>query len=182
MTTAEAVAMWLIVAICIWQLFYLTRAWRVWTRFRGDHVVTCPETDQPAAVRLDVSHAATTALLAGTPVVRLAQCSRWPWRGRCDQPCLPEAQEPESRVTAIVTRWCKGKSCVFCGRVIGEVDFLDHRPALLGPDGQTVQWTDVPPEWLPRIFRSHRPVCWNCHVAETFRRMHPELVTARERR
>jgi hypothetical protein len=23
------------------------------------------------------------------------------------------------------------------------------------------------------------PVCWNCHIAQTFRRVHPELVVVR---
>ena len=34
-------------------------------------------------------------------------------------------------------------------------------------------------EQLPEIFATHQPVCWNCHIAESFRRLHPELVTDR---
>jgi hypothetical protein len=30
------------------------------------------------------------------------------------------------------------------------------------------------------VFSTHRPVCWNCHVTETFRRLHPELVVDRK--
>ena len=26
---------------------------------------------------------------------------------------------------------------------------------------------------------THLPVCWNCHIAESFRREHPELVVDR---
>jgi hypothetical protein len=54
-----------------------------------------------------------------------------------------------------------------------------HGAALRGHDGPTLQWTEVPAEYLPQLFRTHSPVCWNCHIAETFRHMHPELVTDR---
>ena len=42
-----------------------------------------------------------------------------------------------------------------------------------------------------RRYRSHggthevdnlEPVCWNCHIAESFRREHPDLVTDRDNR
>jgi hypothetical protein len=32
------------------------------------------------------------------------------------------------------------------------------------------------------VLATHRPVCWNCAVAEGFRRAHPELVTDRQAR
>ena len=35
------------------------------------------------------------------------------------------------------------------------------------------------PEKLPAIPAVYRPVCWTCHVGETFRREHPELVVDR---
>jgi hypothetical protein len=34
----------------------------------------------------------------------------------------------------------------------------------------------VPAEQLPVLLLSARPVCWNCHVIERFRRQYPELV------
>ena len=52
--------------------------------------------------------------------------------------------------------------------------------ALLDPDHRTIEWRQLRPEQLPDVFSTHRPVCWNCHVAETFRRLHPELVVDRE--
>jgi integrase len=49
----------------------------------------------------------------------------------------------------------------------------------MGPDRKTVQWSDLPAEKLPQVFETHRPVCWSCHIAQTFRRGHPELVVDR---
>jgi hypothetical protein len=46
----------------------------------------------------------------------------------------------------------------------------------------TVSWDDVPPEKLADVFQTYQPVCWSCHIAETFRRDHPELVTDRPAR
>ncbi len=69
---------------------------------------------------------------------------------------------------------------MFCRKPIGQLDEWDHAPALLGRDFRTIEWKDVSPEELPEIFSTHQPVCWNCHVAETFRRMHPNLVTDRQ--
>ena len=54
-----------------------------------------------------------------------------------------------------------------------------HRPGLLGPDQKTVEWRDVAPEVVPGALETHKPVCWDCHIAETFRREHPGLVTDR---
>ncbi|MFZ0136552.1 MAG: hypothetical protein WAK89_05815, partial [Candidatus Sulfotelmatobacter sp.] len=53
-------------------------------------------------------------------------------------------------------------------------------PGLLKADHQTIEWKELRPEQLPEVFSTHRPVCWNCHVAEKFRRLHPELVVDRE--
>jgi len=59
---------------------------------------------------------------------------------------------------------------------------LGHRAALRGPQGVTREWSDVPPARLLDSLRTDSPVCWNCHVAATFRRTHPELVTDRDDR
>jgi hypothetical protein len=59
------------------------------------------------------------------------------------------------------------------------VAFLDHYAAFLQPGGRTIEWPQVPPERLRDTIEACPPVCWNCHIAETFRRMHPELVTDR---
>jgi len=65
---------------------------------------------------------------------------------------------------------------VRCGRAIGDVDWLDLKPALAGPDGGLRQWQEVAHETLPTVLATHRPVCFDCYVSETFRQQHPELV------
>lgn len=97
--------------------------------------------------------------------------------------CLQQIEvDPENcLVWNIVSRWYAEKKCAICQKPIGELHHLDHAPGLLSPDHKTVEWRELKPEQLPEIFSTHRPVCWNCHVAEVFRRMHPELVVDRER-
>ncbi len=182
MAAAEMIVTAFVGAIGVWQLWYARRAWLAWRGLRGDRIVTCPETGWPAGVRVDVPHAALTALGHGRPALRLADCSRWRSRGRCDEPCLPEARQPESAVGVIAAHWFDGKKCVYCGSEIGSSDFLDHHPAVTDSGGGILQWTEVAADTLPEVLRQARPVCWNCYVAETFRTAHPELVTDRPRR
>jgi hypothetical protein len=74
---------------------YLSIAVRTWLRLRGRHVVICPETHTLAAVTVDLGHAAATAVWE-TADVRLATCSRWPERKRCDEGCAAQiAASPE---------------------------------------------------------------------------------------
>ncbi len=110
------------------------------------------------------------------------ECSRWPERQDCGQECLKQIEiSPENcLVWNIVSNWYDGKQCIFCHKKFGKLQHLDHAPALLGPDHETVEWRNLRPEQLPEVFSTHRPVCWTCHVTETFRRLHPELVVNRE--
>jgi hypothetical protein len=153
---------------------------RSYFRFRGERLVSCPETHKAAAVNVAAGEAGVGAFL-NEPTIRLKECSRWPERENCGQECLQQIEaDPENcLVWNIVSKWYEGKSCVFCHRPISALHQLDHAPALLGPDFHTTEWKNIRPEELPEIFSTHQPVCWNCHVAETFRRLHPELVTDR---
>jgi hypothetical protein len=178
MSTLTAITIVAGVAVGVLAIWYVVRIVRVWQQYRGDRVVTCPETGRPAAVRIDAAHAAiTTAKGAGH--VRLAACSRWATRGRCDEACLVEASDSGSTVAAIASRWYAGKRCVYCRKRISDEPFVGHHPALLGPDGTTREWLDVTRDRLPDALRTGWPVCWDCHVAETFRRRYPSLVTDR---
>ena len=149
--------------------------------FRGTRLVTCPETKRPAAVEVDAAHIGLTAALGMPARLRLEDCSRWQVRERCDEPCLSQLENaPEAcLVRRIVTLWYEGKYCAFCHKAIAPLDWPGHQPALMDPNGRTVQWQEVPPEQLPEVLASFRPVCWNCHVTETFRREHPEMVVER---
>lgn len=154
---------------------------RVYFNFRGKRLITCPETHKTEAVNVDAGEAAVGAFLS-EPTLRLKECSRWPEREDCGQECLKqiEADRQGCLVWSIVKQWYEGKSCVFCHQKFGTIHHFDHCAALLAPDRKTIEWTDVRPQQLPEVLRTHQPVCWNCHVAETFRRLCPELVVDRE--
>jgi hypothetical protein len=154
---------------------------RAFFKFRGKRLVTCPETHLPEAVNVSAGEAAL-GVFFNEPTVRLNQCSRWPERQGCGQDCLQqiEADAQSCLVWNIVAKWYEGKKCVYCQKPFGALNHIDHAPALLGPNFTTVEWKDVSPERLPEVFATHQPVCWNCHIAESFRRLHPELVTDRK--
>ena len=147
---------------------------------RGPRLVTCPETGGTVAVDLDLKYSAVHSALGG-PHFRLKDCTRWPEKAGCGQMCLAdlEAAPEDCLARTIVARWYAGKECAFCRRVFGELHWHDHRPALVDAEGVTRQWTEMRTDTLPDVLATHRPVCWNCHVAETFRRVHPDLVIER---
>jgi hypothetical protein len=153
---------------------------RTYFNFRGTRLVACPETHKPAAVEVAAGEAGLGTFF-NEPTLRLKECSRWPERQNCGQDCLQqiESDSQSCLVWNIVSKWYENKVCVFCRKPIGALHQWDHAPALLGRDFQTTEWKNVRPEELPEVFANHQPVCWNCHVAESFRRLHPELVTDR---
>lgn len=153
---------------------------RTYFNVRGKRLVTCPETQKTTAVNLSASEAAL-GVFFNEPTLRLSQCSRWPERQNCGQECLQqiEADPKNCLVWNIVAKWYEGKKCVFCHKPIEPLSHVDHAPALLGPDFRTAEWREINPEQLPEVFSKYQPVCWNCHVTETFRRLHPEMVVDR---
>jgi hypothetical protein len=157
-------------------------ALRAYFGYRGKRLITCPETHKTEAVDIAAGEAAVGAFLTD-PTLRLKECSRWPERQDCGQECLQQIEvDPENcLVWNIVSQWYEGKSCVLCHKTFGPLRHLDHAPGLIGAGHKTVEWRELRPEQLPEVFSTHRPVCWNCHVAETFRRLHPELVVDRDR-
>jgi hypothetical protein len=139
---------------------------------RGPRVVECPENHQPAAVNVD----ALKASLGGG--LQLAQCSRWPEHEACGRECLSQIERsPDGCLwRSMVTGWYADKSCSVCGAAIGRVDWMERKPAVLDDRGNFHQWQEVAPESLPDVLATHQAVCFDCYVAETFRRQHPELV------
>ena len=154
-----------------------------WLRYRDTRVVVCPENREAVAVEVDASHAAWSAP-QGRPDLRLEDCTRWPEKAGCGQECLSQIESsPEAcRVRTILTDWYKARPCAFCGKVFGEIHWHDHKPGLLAPDDSLVAWKDFRPEQVIDVLESHKPVCWDCQLAESFRRDHPELVTERPAR
>ncbi|NIR47741.1 hypothetical protein GWO43_04720 [candidate division KSB1 bacterium] len=168
------------IAFLVALFFGLRKLIRTYLTFRGKMLVTCPETNKPAGVEVDAGHAAIMSAM-GEEDLHLKACTRWPEREDCGQECLSQIESsPENcLVRMILTDWYKDKTCVYCRKAFGEIHWHDHKPALLAPNKITVEWQEIPVEKLPRMLSTHKPVCWNCHIAETFRRAHPDLVIDR---
>jgi hypothetical protein len=79
----------------------------------------------------------------------------------------------------MLTKWYKGKKCSICGKTFGEITWLDHKPALRSPGKPSLEWSEIPPEKIPNVLATDMPVCWDCHIAERFRRDYPELIVDR---
>jgi hypothetical protein len=89
---------WLVLCLAAAALLLLPLAlWRreIYKQYSGSRPVACPENQQPAAVSIDVAHAAATGI-DGCPGLRLAECTRWPERSDCNQACLAQAVRAES--------------------------------------------------------------------------------------
>ncbi|MBI2212227.1 MAG: hypothetical protein HYU52_01155 [Acidobacteria bacterium] len=176
-----ALAWTLTVAILICFAAVAARYAYRFAELHGKRVLTCPETGEAVGVDLDARRAASTSLFGNRPALRLTDCTRWPERAGCNQACLHQLEAaPEScKLQTILADWYRGKKCVFCRKPFDAINWTDHRPALLAPDLRTIEWTDVRPEMVDLVLSTHGAVCWNCHIAESFRHEHPELVTDR---
>jgi hypothetical protein len=162
---------------------YAGLAIHAYVRMRGQRIVVCPETDKPAGVTVDVMRAAISAVWE-MPEVRLVSCTRWPGRAACNQACAGQiAVDPKGTLaTTMLKNWYAGRTCSVCRRPIGRVTGGEPRPGLLNPASpshEILSWDDVPPDQLSAALATHLPVCANCHVAESFRRQFPDLVTDR---
>jgi hypothetical protein len=170
----------LVVFAVAFVLSLLPLSWlslRAYRKYRGTRVITCPETCAPAAVELDAARAARSEML-GNVEYRLQSCTRWPEREGCGQECLAqiEAAPEDCLVRTMLTKWYRGATCALCGRDIGEIRWSEHKPALMSPDRKTMVWDEVPAQTLPWVLATHYRICWDCHIAESFRASHPELV------
>jgi hypothetical protein len=159
----------------------LTIGMRTWLRYRGQRVIECPENHAPAGVEVDARQAAVSAL-GGRLELHLKDCTRWPERAGCDEACLRQVEtSPEGcLVRTVLARWYEGRTCALCGAAFGEIHWHDHKPALLTPDGVPRSWAELPVDHVPEVLQTHRPLCWNCQVTESFRRRFPELVIDRD--
>ncbi|MGE5358940.1 MAG: hypothetical protein ACM3NQ_07950 [Bacteroidales bacterium] len=171
--TAYLVATVIVVAAA---LIVVRFAW-TYIRLRGTRVVTCPETRQTAAVEIGTAAAAASGVI-GRPRFHLNACSHWPEKAGCGQSCLAEiGQAPaDCLVRTQLERWYQGKSCAVCRREVGPIDWYDRRPTLLSPENHPLMWQELKAELLYETLRTHKPLCFDCYVAETFRQTHPELV------
>lgn len=160
----------------------LRLALNAYLTYRGTCVVTCPETHQRVPVKVDTTYAAMTNAI-GILDLRLKACSLWPEHHGCGQECLRqiEAAPEECLVRTLISRWYAGKSCVCCGKRLGDINWMEHKPGLLDTQGKTLGWHEIQPDRLPELLTMGRPVCWDCYIAESFRQHFPDLVVERHR-
>lgn len=175
-------AAYFIVIVILATALYFGIRWlvRASSRYRGIKAVACPETGRPALVEVDAFHASWTSII-GRPDIRLESCSRWPLKNQCGQECLAnlDVAPGECLVSGVLMRWYRGKNCVYCDKPAEELHWMDHKPVLQSPAGALVKWSEIPVENLSMVLKTHLPVCWDCYIAQSFRRNHPDLVTYR---
>ena len=170
---------WIVALVAIAALASVAvRRWRSVTEPR---LITCPETGRREVVQVDPVHRLSHAV-AGHPDTRLRDCTRWPDRADCNQPCLTQiAQAPDGcRVRALLEAFYAGKLCASCGRALGPADdWAHHVPGLMRGDGRVEAWVAVPPKELEAVLASAKPICWDCTQVARVYQEHPELVTDR---
>lgn len=104
MLNAGAVLVIALLAIVAAYLVHrIIHGFRVYFRFRGARLVTCPETHKPAVVEAAARSMGMQAIW-DEPCLHLSECSRWPMREGCGQDCLRqlEARRSELRIS---TAW-----------------------------------------------------------------------------
>ena len=67
------------------------RGARVFLKYRGTRLVTCPETKKPATVQVAAGSMGLHAIW-NEPCLHLSECSRWPMRRDCGQECLRQIE------------------------------------------------------------------------------------------
>jgi hypothetical protein len=164
---------------------YAVVALTAYMRMRGTRIVTCPETERPAAVTVDAAHAALGAMREHADI-KLATCSRWPEREGCAQACAAQIEVSPRHTLAfeVLKDWYAGKSCAICRRTIPPLEHMGPKPGLLSlssPSREVLSWEEIPAQNLPALLQTHLAVCSHCQIAESFRRQYPELVIDRPR-
>ena len=153
-----------VVAAIAALIFAIAPVVRLYRRYRGTRLVTCPETKASAAVEVDAAHFAFSDDYRKK--LQMKECSLWPERESCGQECLRqiEAAPEDCSVRTIVTKWYDDKNCALCGKAIGKIDWREHMPGVLGPDRKMSPWSEFRPELLPEVMATHLPICRDCHA------------------
>jgi hypothetical protein len=131
----------------------------------SQRVLTCPETGQPAKVKVDVGYRLRT-LFGGHERLRLQSCSRWPERRICGQECLLQVNLNPEILERVVGTWYDGKNCALCSQKLQEQDWRRGRFSAVDAEGRFCCGGEMPLRDLPRALANYRPVCWSCHVEQ----------------
>jgi hypothetical protein len=153
---------------------------RKYIRYRDSRIITCPDNGEAAIVEVDAMHAVLTSALGKTDI-RLQNCGRWPLLQNCGQECLVQLDvaPAECLVRGVLMRWYEFKSCFYCGKTFSQIQLLDHQPALQNPEGKLLEWSALDISELQTVMNTYTPVCWDCYIAQSFVREHPEMVVYR---
>ena len=156
---------------------------------KRQRVLICPETRQPADVKVDIGGRIRT-LLSGRERLSLKACARWPERSDCRQDCLLQVDSDPKMLAEVVRSWYAGSCCAVCGQSLAEEDWQRGHYSALDEEGHFLATSEIPVSDLPMVIGRYRPVCWTCHLAkvsgrepQTFRgdrRAHHDEVWAGE--
>lgn len=135
-------------------------------------VVRCPDTGGIAQVETGTLNEVLRYLLPRRRF-RIEKCTRWPEQSGCVESCLSqiEAVPVDCKLRTIVRKWYEGRSCALCHAPIVVSRVFEGSCAVMAPDGRTRDWSDLTDEELGRVLTVYEPVCWNCHMEATFRRV-----------
>jgi hypothetical protein len=133
--------------------------------FTGARQLICPETRQPAGVRLDLRHR-LLSLLRGQEELRLTSCARWPGRQACGQECLLQVDCNPAVLDRVLCAWAHGKCCALCQRPLTERDWRGGHFSGLDQGGSWVSAAKILLQNLPMALDEYRPVCWPCNLAQ----------------
>jgi hypothetical protein len=84
-------AILLLVVVAVYLGHRVIHGIRVYFRFSGARLVTCPETHEDAVVEVAAKCVGMQAMW-DKRCLRLSECSRWPTHGDCRQECLRQIE------------------------------------------------------------------------------------------
>ena len=104
---------------------------RTFFKFRGDRLVSCPETNIATAVRVSAVWAAVTSAF-GLPRLRVHNCSRWVDFPSCEQACLWQirAAPRDTLMATILRQWREGKPSIYGWTPVERVTWYGHKPGV----------------------------------------------------
>jgi len=163
-----------------WGVWYAGRAFRLWRFFSAEASPAHTDTTKASTALIDV--ALTNTADSAPPNTLSPSQTGIDHQPAVDLQCLEAGHLPEASASVVVKEWARGRTCAMCRGPVTESCLAGHHIALLEPTGMTREWVDVGADRLALALATSLPLCWNCHVAATFRRTHPELVTDRDDR
>jgi len=125
---------------------------------------------------------AVMGVVFSRPGLQLQECSRWPERQHCGQECLKEIETAPDGclIRTIVGNWYRDKVCAICSQPLGDIDWYQHKPGVMNSNRRNFEWKEIRPEAIAAVLETYTPVCWSCQVADSFRRLHPDLALDRD--